>query len=514
MRKRPSTVYEPTLQFDLSKLEHHIKIDDIRTLLISALTDIPTPEWVKVNNRGHVRKVMFLYLPGLDPRDFGLTGITNFEPDGVPKCIDLKAPDTSSSDGNDKPAAYKSMPFFVQQFPKMLISALPAKRKDIGKEFVQTLQCQVSLNERKRRAASREKRLKECEGKMEEFYVFSLEELKQYRYPIPPFLDPSITLPEGWKETKAVKQVLPRKRLMAVDCEMVKTASGSALARVTLVDEDGTTLLDEIVKPDEPVIDYLTEYSGMTDEIMKDGISLRRAQKHIRKLVTHNVILVGHGLENDLNALKLAHPYCVDTAILYHSQLGPPNKPPLRFLSRIYLRRAIQKRHDHKLGHDSAEDAKAALDLFKLKVKKGEDFGTGKLEMELIFNRLDQVRPSRTSAMLEKADTPRYLMSIMHPAEYTVCDTEEMLVQKTIDANKKHNFVISQFRTLKFLDEEDMSEVPTVFSHEIDQKKMMHERMITFDQHFQELYRSLAPGTMVVVMGSYSPELLNNKYVV
>lgn len=67
--------------------------------------------------------------------------------------------------------------------------------------------------------------------------MLSLKELAAGGYPVPPFLDPSVTLPDEWKETKPALEPAKRKRLIAVDCEMVLTKSGSALARVSLIDE-------------------------------------------------------------------------------------------------------------------------------------------------------------------------------------------------------------------------------------------------------------------------------------
>jgi hypothetical protein len=43
------------------------------------------------------------------------------------------------------------------------------------------------------------------------------------------------------------------------------------LARVAVVDESGRTLLDELVIPERPVVDYKTQYSGsarLRDESM------------------------------------------------------------------------------------------------------------------------------------------------------------------------------------------------------------------------------------------------------
>ncbi len=50
---------------------------------------------------------------------------------------------------------------------------------------------------------------------------------------------------------------------------------------------------------------------------------------------------------------------------------GPPAKPALRFLTERHLKRVIQQGE-----HDSVVDARAALDLAKLKIAKGPAYGT------------------------------------------------------------------------------------------------------------------------------------------
>ncbi len=59
------------------------------------------------------------------------------------------------------------------------------------------------------------------------------------------------------------------KQLVALDCEMVKTEFGMELARVSIVDAYGRVIYDRLVRPSHPVIDYLTDYSGITKEMLR-----------------------------------------------------------------------------------------------------------------------------------------------------------------------------------------------------------------------------------------------------
>lgn len=50
--------------------------------------------------------------------------------------------------------------------------------------------------------------------------------------------------------------------VLAMDCEMCKVESGEmALTRISVVGWDGEVVLDELVKPDQRIIDYLTPYA-------------------------------------------------------------------------------------------------------------------------------------------------------------------------------------------------------------------------------------------------------------
>lgn len=64
-------------------------------------------------------------------------------------------------------------------------------------------------------------------------------------------------------------------------------------------------------------------------------------------------------IENDLAVLKIVHSHVIDTAVRYKHPT-PGYKHALRYLSTAYLNRSIQNKNG---GHDSVEDAKAALDL-------------------------------------------------------------------------------------------------------------------------------------------------------
>lgn len=75
---------------------------------------------------------------------------------------------------------------------------------------------------------------------------------------------------------------------------------------MSLIDHNGENIYDELVMPDKPILDYLTQYSGMTAERL-EGVTtkLKDVQKKLQQIIDHNTILIGHSLENDMNVLKV-----------------------------------------------------------------------------------------------------------------------------------------------------------------------------------------------------------------
>lgn len=127
-------------------------------------------------------------------------------------------------------------------------------------------------------------------------------------------------------------------------------------------------------------------------------------QSHLLKLFqpAHKVILVGQSLNSDLKALKLLHPYIVDTSVIFGHHNGRPYKPSLKWLAMRYLKREIQRgqhvnfsTHKMESGHDSVEDALACIDLVKLKLEKGLAFGNAEASTESIFSRLERGHSSQ-----------------------------------------------------------------------------------------------------------------------
>ncbi|EGT52217.1 hypothetical protein CAEBREN_15560 [Caenorhabditis brenneri] len=146
--------------------------------------------------------------------------------------------------------------------------------------------------------------------------------------------------------------------IFAIDVEMVYTSRGQSVGRVTMVNCTGKIVVDEIVKQEDEVFDPVTQFSGLTMEILKNAsTTLDQVRQKILSLLDSHSVVVGHGLYGDLKALRIVHDLVIDTALIF-SHNG--RRPSLRHLTSDLLGRTIQ---DSASGHCSAEDALASLEL-------------------------------------------------------------------------------------------------------------------------------------------------------
>jgi DNA polymerase III epsilon subunit-like protein len=136
-------------------------------------------------------------------------------------------------------------------------------------------------------------------------------------------------------------------RFLAMDCEMVGVGpegSESTLARVSIVNFHGVTVLDQFVRPREKVTDYRTWVSGVREEDLRHAPTFAVVQKEVADLIEGRV-LIGHALTNDTQVLLLSHPWAMtrDTAHYAPLQgLARTKKPGLKTLAKLVLGVDIQ----------------------------------------------------------------------------------------------------------------------------------------------------------------------------
>lgn len=169
------------------------------------------------------------------------------------------------------------------------------------------------------------------------------------------------------------KSVTDNSPMFGLDCEMCIT-DRSELTRISIIDEDMRVVYNELVKPEREITDYLTRYSGITPDMMKDvTTTIEDVQEFMRENLPRDSIFCGHSLNMDLSAIQIFHPYVIDTSVIYNRTGIRSQKPSLKALAYLFLGKYIQ--NAHMIGHDSLEDAITSLELVKLKLVNGLLFG-------------------------------------------------------------------------------------------------------------------------------------------
>ena len=426
-----------------------VRMADLQGLVLYTLADGVAPNWLAFKHSHHTRKVVALMVPGLEQgmfdRNMDLGG-------GAPKSTSKPSKDTPTDEpqkrpetdrfkqwrdgepmigeaqfGNGDPISMNkdALPPAVQPITDIFSQVWPVKAPGDSKyaKLHSPLQAmliaplpasKVDKDHKGPKPPSEEKSFRPSRTPITEF-IHSADELREAEYPIHPaaFTSPSDALLEatrrestsqstshGWVDTSVSEPIpiLPSDpesgsitqnlTIYAIDCEMVLTTDDVySLARISIIDWNGTTILDSYVKPTLPIKNYFTEFSGITPAHLENvTTTLPGIQSRLLQLFTSSTVLLGHSLESDLAAMKLTHPFIVDTSLIYPHPRGPPLRSSLKFLTQKYLRREIQNAGG--AGHDSVEDARAVLDLVKLKCEKGPKWGTSEAAGEPIFRRI------------------------------------------------------------------------------------------------------------------------------
>ncbi|KAH8420148.1 hypothetical protein KR009_006399 [Drosophila setifemur] len=166
-----------------------------------------------------------------------------------------------------------------------------------------------------------------------------------------------------------------RPSVYALDCEMSYTGRGLDVTKVSLVSLNGQLVYEHFVRPDCDIIDYNTRYSGITEWDLRSGGGakcLAEVQRDLLELIAEDTILIGHGLDNDLRALRIVHTTLIDTSITFPHCSGFPYRRALRHLTKVHLKREIQC-GDGTTGHSSFEDSRACMELMLWRINRELD---------------------------------------------------------------------------------------------------------------------------------------------
>lgn len=437
----------PSLTYGNVGLSSALRVSDLQSLLLYCFGDGQAPKWIAINNSGRIQKTVVLLVPGLElglfngsvPLDSSSTQdgeeedtakqsapntteenknetkLTNFErwKHGIPL-------DNSSHNPLDLKTEHLSDA--LQPLAGIFSHVWPVKAPGDGKysRIYSPMHVMLTCPLLKAKPSAKKNTPKTTTSQGTRtpisHFVATVPELRDNGFALHPALfeneaEASRELAlriksgrstnDGWVDTVVkhlsegdvpedeIQQgsILSGREIFAMDCEMCLTEGGdSELTRISLVSWDGEVVLDELVKPGKPIIDYLTRFSGITEEKLQSvTTSLADIQQKLLQILHPRSILIGHSLDSDLAALKLSHPFIIDTSLIFPHPRGPPLKSSLKYLCQKLLNREIQK---GMTGHDPREDACAVLDLVKKKCEMGEDYGTSTQSSESIFARL------------------------------------------------------------------------------------------------------------------------------
>lgn len=218
---------------------------------------------------------------------------------------------------------------------------------------------------------------------------------------------------------------------LALGCKMVGAGSDGSLdvcARVCVIDEQENILFETFVKPLLPVTHYRYETTGIRPEHLRDGASMimtvKNAQRRVEELLLNGEqpwkvrssrgrarLLVGHGLDHDLDALGMDYPAYLkrDTATYPPLMKTSRFSNSLRFLTARYLGYEIQTGHQHPF-----EDCVAAMRLYRrMRGQQHRSRGGGGDDDAPAAN-ADQAFPAWRQRELERM-TPEELLRLSTP---------------------------------------------------------------------------------------------------
>ena len=122
------------------------------------------------------------------------------------------------------------------------------------------------------------------------------------------------------------------KRYIALDVECVATGrrhDDRDVCLVAVVDANEKVILKRKVKPEKPIVSYLTPLTGLQRGDLDDGMRLSVVLREVKALLGSDVVLVGQGVKSDIKWLQLVQGRDYDSVVdlgemfkVYNSRYG------------------------------------------------------------------------------------------------------------------------------------------------------------------------------------------------
>lgn len=152
--------------------------------------------------------------------------------------------------------------------------------------------------------------------------------------------------------------------VFAVDVECVATGPthlDRAVAQIGVVDWTLRCALNAYVKPDKPVQSYLTPLTGLTPELIGQGVPLDTALANLREVLPPNAVVVGTNVGQDATWLKLKTPDHVASLLDIAALFRVWDQAKRRYtyfgqdhVARVWLGHVLPPRDSHNAVDDAA----------------------------------------------------------------------------------------------------------------------------------------------------------------
>ncbi|QSZ34646.1 hypothetical protein DSL72_007500 [Monilinia vaccinii-corymbosi] len=160
-------------------------------------------------------------------------------------------------------------------------------------------------------------------------------------------------------------------RAVVLDCEMAGVVGGGPGEPILLCVADyatGAVILNRYIYPRKTINAMRSSVHGISKKTLSDALAQgevldgwQGARSELWKYIDADTILVGHALENDLDALRIIHHRVVDSAILSRKEVGGGRFWGLQALCSELVNLDIRK-NKHGI-HDCLEDVLATREV-------------------------------------------------------------------------------------------------------------------------------------------------------
>lgn len=141
------------------------------------------------------------------------------------------------------------------------------------------------------------------------------------------------------------------------------------MAHIVAIDQNEVIVFDSYVKPDIPVVSYLTPLTGVESHHLESAPSLSQATQALKQILPKNSIIIGQSIQKDMDWVGLKVPQDVaatfDVATLFRVRTFPPNETrPYRYYSLRHVAKHLMGDSIQEDEHNPVIDAIYAMRIF------------------------------------------------------------------------------------------------------------------------------------------------------